>query len=492
MRSRTPVSVAGDLTVYNANAAPSGRCRGYLPDVPPAGRGRFPDHVRDGCQRRRDGLQHSRVKRPQRHGFTLNLTKAVYCSIFNGDILNWNNVAIKNLNSAAKTSLQDLVSDTAARWTTDGAPIRLVGRLDKSGTTDVFTRHLAAVCNATYGYTGTNKYQNNAESLPYSASGSGNADFRTVRADSNYFPGVASSKLAGTTNLISGDYWTGSAIANIGAGTPTSLPTGNVGSGLYLIADGGGRVATALAATPDYVLNGVRLSGKVGYISADFVQPSVDAPGGLQAAALQVANTTAYALPTVRAATYGITPILPPETASTGLYQAGDVRQVNLPAGGKGNATRANPLAWTDVLYADPANTLADPQAALSYPISGTTQFFGYTCYKTNTRLALVNSLGLQFSKIRKDSVNAALPVNLFNSTVPTAPGIDVQSNIGLMPLPWLTAITNTFLYKAPTDAGASALNLSIQDLLMAKLATATKPQVDPQPNSSCASLPGA
>jgi ABC-type phosphate transport system substrate-binding protein len=431
----------------------------------------------------------------------INLTKAAYCGIFNGTITNWNDPILTALNK--KIPLNDPINDpfTAAtkttpasgRWVEFGVPIRLVGRLDKSGTTDVFTRHLAAVCNAANSYTGTNKFLNAAETLPYSASGSGNADFRSVRSDTNYFPTVSSSKLAGTSNSVSGDYWTGSAIVNIGAGTPTSLPTGAVGSGLFLIADGGGKVASAIVAAPDYALGtgtkAATLNGKVGYISADFIQPSVDAPGGLNAAALQVAKGATFAVPTVAAALKGLATILPPESSATGAYTTGDTRLVTATSGTtKVAATRNNPLAWVDVLYADSTNTLADPQNAASYPITGTTQFFGYTCYKTNTRLALGNHLGLILGQVNKNSTFGAISKVIFSSPSAATPGIDVQANIGVVPAAWSFAIANTFLKNG--DAGA--LNLYIQDAVMATKASGTvgkptyKAQRDPAANSSC------
>ncbi|WP_295529678.1 substrate-binding domain-containing protein, partial [Novosphingobium sp. Chol11] len=77
----------------------------------------------------------------------IRLPKAAYCGIFNGTLKNWNEPIFKSAN--LNTALFDVSNDTAARWAADGAPIRLVGRMDRSGTTDIFTRHLAAVCNAT-------------------------------------------------------------------------------------------------------------------------------------------------------------------------------------------------------------------------------------------------------------------------------------------------------------------------------------------------------
>ena len=435
---------------------------------------------------------------------TINLSKAAYCGIFNGTITNWNDPLLTKLNK--KIPLVDPINDTftaataktaaSGRWATDGVPIRLVGRLDGAGTTDVFTRHLASVCNTTNGYTGPNYYLQHANFLPYNASSNGGVDFSTIRSDSNYKPGAAASNFAGTTNLVSGDYWNGSAIANIAAGTPTAAPVGSVGSGLYIVANGNGALAKLLVYPADYTLNGVKLNGKIGYVSADFIQPSVDAPGGLQAAALQVGTGATFALPTVKAALNGFTQ-LPPESDTLGAYLPGsDTRQVTAITGStKVAATRTNPLAWAGVLYADPANTLADPQVAGSYPITGTDAFFGYTCYTTNNRLALVNTLGLTLGQINKNSANITISKAIFGGTVPANPGIDVQSNIGIVPKSWTNAIAQTFLKKG--DAGAAGLY--IQDALVATAAKGDpakpktyKPQVDPQPNPICSGITGA
>ncbi|NWP47880.1 hypothetical protein GY986_25895, partial [Escherichia coli] len=60
-------------------------------------------------------------------------------------------------------SLRDS-ADAVARWNADGVPVRLVGRLDRSGTTDIFTRALAAQCGSV---ASGNNYATNAETLPY-------------------------------------------------------------------------------------------------------------------------------------------------------------------------------------------------------------------------------------------------------------------------------------------------------------------------------------
>jgi hypothetical protein len=78
----------------------------------------------------------------------------------------------------------------------------------------------------------------------------------------------------------------------------------------------------------------------------------------------------------------------------------------------------------------------------------------------------MVNHVGYVLGKYRTDGNGKAIAAGVFNSTAPTAPGILFQSNIGVVPAAWATAITNTFLSKS-TDAGA--LNLYIQDATLPK-----------------------
>lgn len=417
------------------------------------------------------------------------MTRQLYCGIFNGEITNWNNALFKPLN--ANKTLMDLTNDTAARWAADGVPIRLVGRMDNSGTTDVFTRHLAAIC-SNY-VTGTNKYLKNADNLPYN--GNTGVDYRSQREDTNYFPTQSSSKFAGTTNMVSGDYWDDATktIKYIGSG-PHAAPTGNVGSGLYVVANGGGQVANALNAAPDYTLGAVTLNGKVAYISADFVPPSVDNKS-LSYAVLQVGTGTTYAPPSVSQAglAFGVgsTQLLPPESDASGIYATGDTRQVHNASGALVNATRDNPLAWTEALYIPAAgNTLAAPLAG--YPIVGTTQFMGYTCYAPTNRNAIVEMLGLTVGAISKDSTNNAISTLLFKGASATAPGVLVQSNIGVVPAAWSAAIRETFLKNSTQASGGATLgskNLWIQNKYV--LST-TKSPGDLTSNPDCSGKVGA
>ena len=442
---------------------------------------------------------------------SLHLNPQTYCGIFNGDITNWNDPQLKALNK--KVALFDPVNDTATRWATDGAPIRLVGRLDNSGTTDVFTRHLAAVC-STAAYVpvnataGANKYLHNAESLPWDNTQNGGVDYSLVRSDSNYkAANNGGSKVAGTTNMVSGDWFNGTAIVNQqvnGAATLSAAPNGNKGSGLFTVTNGGGNVQKLLVLAPDYSLNGVLLNGKIGYISADFVQPSVDSKGGIVGATLQN-SAGAFVAPTIANGIKAFGTILPPETTdTTGAYHAGsDTRTVNLEGSGTGVATRTNPIAWTDVLYVTNSaqTTLATPAAG--YPITGTTQFFGYTCYANQGNLeAVANLLGTLVGAVKKDSTGAAITPTTFSLSSATTPGIIDQSNIGIVPAAWQKAIANTFLSSTSdvsTALGTSPLYIasglvSTSKTVKAVKATKTTPAVPaytvvtrPAANPTCA-----
>ncbi|MGC1301591.1 MAG: substrate-binding domain-containing protein [Caulobacteraceae bacterium] len=104
------------------------------------------------------------------NGGVLELSKAAYCGIFTGSITDWNNATLTALNGGV--SLTGGVSVT----------INMFGRSDSSGTTSIFTRHLATVCGSTDYTSGTttlpaalinpNQSSGNAAGLFNTASGS--------------------------------------------------------------------------------------------------------------------------------------------------------------------------------------------------------------------------------------------------------------------------------------------------------------------------------
>ncbi len=394
----------------------------------------------------------------------LRLNKAAYCGIFNGTITNFNDAALTALNTyvvgkLTKTKTLMDPSDSLSRWTQDGVPIRLVGRLDKSGTTDVFTRHLAAVCNSANGYTGVNYFTTNAESLPYDPS-SATFDLTSgvnSSASSPYYPNSSSTSgvtlpnattFAGTTTRLSG------ATSN---GTTIDTSRGAEAPGFFLVASGSSKVAGAINIAPDKVLSEptVLLNGKLGYIGADWIKPS--AGQTLFAAALASKDakgkvTWALPLTTLATAAFGTT-ILPPQSDAKGKFSA------------TGFGDRASANNWYDALYA--TGNLANP--TVGYPITGTTQMNLATCYSSPAvRNALVTFISETFGLLKKDSAGAKVSANLINGAANGKIGIKTQTGLATMPKAWIQAITDTFLV-VPKDATLKGKKLWLQNGLPTK-----------------------
>lgn len=392
----------------------------------------------------------------------MKLTPELYCGIFNGQIKNWNDARFKAANGG--TDIFDATNDTLARWTSQGAPIRLVGRVDRSGTTDIFTRALAAQCDSF----GTNAYDRAAETLPYNRTlpASQLPDFTSVRSDSGLRPASTEKESGNSTSLLVGNtYFNGSGYTTVTGGS-ASQPAANStnGSGLFMVANGSGGVRDAINFAPDHVVTSTTFgtttfNGKVGYISADYIANSPTGSATLFAAALQAGDGT-YSLPTGNAASQAVNAaVLPPQSNASGTYNAGaDTRQVrdpnDLTEATLINATRTNPLAWYDVLYSDPASTLANPAAG--YRITGTTQFLGYTCYKASNAPYIRNFLGWNTGNLTTDD-SGTVRTGIFTNL---STGLLDRSNLAPMPTDWQRAIRDTFLN---TTLNASGLQLNIE-----------------------------
>ena len=419
----------------------------------------------------------------------LRLKRATYCKIWNGDITNWNNAAIKTDNGN-----QSLADTADSRWDTEGAPIRLIGRVDRSGSTSVFTRALAAQCSQAGFTTSTNKFAQEAESLPFDPTvGAGGPDFTALRADTSYKQGVAASKFAGPINSLGGlVYDKNKVICNITSVTAAvcSAPLANPNTpGLFIVADGSGQVASAIAdktasnlvtsSTAGYVLD-----GKIGYVGADFTAPTLGRANF--SAALQrysAAGTSAtYDMPNATTAGSAIGSILPPQSTATGAYSTADVRQVLQDVTDQSNTTtetvdRTNPLHWVNVLYPPTGVSLAAPTGG--YAVTAVSNVLLYTCYNTVAkRSGIANFIGNVLGQITKKAVAGTaaqgaatinLSVNTFSGVAPTSQGILAKSNIATVPTSWKTAIKQTFLSRnttTPTGTIATALgnlNLWIQ-----------------------------
>lgn len=432
-----------ELTTYNTNAAPSAGPAIQIPlYVLPVAIAYNPTYGRNTLTA--TDLKF-RVKTPVLVGGVstggLRLKTADYCKIFNGEITNWKDIPVIN---NGKQSLMDL-NDSVARWNSDGVPIRLVGRADSSGTTDIFTRHLAKVCGA---HVTVNKFAGAAGGLPYNVTSGPNV------TGTIYLNTAAQTGFAGTVTSISGAVFSGGAISG------TEAP------GLFMVGSGSGSVRDAInlaADKPSASLATTLLNGKIGYIGADFVAP---VPGStLHAAALQVGTSTAFAMPTAKNGTAAIdVSLLPPQTTATnGAYNTADTRI----SSATGVALdRAQPRDWVAALYPSTGTTLANPTKG--YPVTGTTMLLTYTCFASAAnRLALVEFLLANAKKITKNSLNAPVSSNTFSGTGATALGLTAQLGLAPMPTSWLNAMNETFLKASTQSSGGATLgsrNLWIQN----------------------------
>jgi hypothetical protein len=112
--------------------------------------------------------------------------------------------------------------------------------------------------------------------------------------------------------------------------------------------------------------------------------------------------------------------ILPPQSNANGTYCESC----------QSNGLRSQPYAWVQPITN--ASPLGNPTESGSYPIVGTTNFLGYTCYATSASLAAVNGYNVYLNtKPINDDAKAG-----------------ILATAGLAPLPsnWRTAINGTFM----------------------------------------------
>ncbi|WP_165190133.1 substrate-binding domain-containing protein [Caulobacter soli] len=277
-------------------------------------------------------------------------------------------------------SLQD-TTDTG----TFSVPIELVGRSESSGTTQVTTRHFAAACGSL----------------------TGNA-FIVTAGESTLPVAVRGNPVGGAPVL-----------------------------GKFTLATGSGGVAGYVSFSDVPTTTGqVITRGRLGYVGADYALPASannGLPYTLFTADLKNA-AGAYRPPASTNATSAFSGQRAPESNSSGNY---DATQTDW-------GSRSNAYDWVRLTSNSSTASLANPTPALAYPIVGTVNFLGYTCYNSSAKV----------DTIRTASVGAAPGYINYWFANPA-----VLTNAGLAPLPgtWQTAITETFL--TPTTA-TSALNL--------------------------------
>lgn len=419
--SEAPAS-AGDITTYNTAALPTAGAPIQLPLVIfSVGFSYLPAYGKINTGTGVEELTFNvKFPRTTQNLGGLRLSRASYCGIVNGTITNWNAPQLQADNG--NQSLRD-PDDSVTRWDSVGVPIKLVGRSDSSGTTNVLSRALATQCGGKFPV-GDNSV------LPVAA--------RSTAVYSNL------------TGLLT-------------AGTETA--------GLFGLSAGNEGVAAAVSQDiPTPVNTGdVTLGGWLGYNGADFLAPTVIANGKqLHSAALQIGGAgSKYASPVAKDAALAFKNILPPQSTSKGTYDPANTA----------NGLRNNPLAWVVPANATGAGTLADPTSG--YPIVGTGNILTYTCFASaDVRKAMQSYLSLFVGKVAApdntlDGAPAKVPAKLVTSTSTSATGslIGLLANNGFAPMPsaWTKAINETFLTNVTKAPNPGALNLWIQNKLQKK-----------------------
>jgi ABC-type phosphate transport system substrate-binding protein len=327
----------------------------------------------------------------------LRLDLVTYCKIFNGQITDWNDPAIAALNGKAikKSGVLDTTKGingyTPIYDPTDpdvdpanpkawSLPIELVGRADGSGTTSIFTRALAAQCDGLAGV--TNKFADATSTLP-------------------------------------------------GAVLPASQPAAP-GSGQFTTKSGSGGVAGYLKfADPTGAAGTTVRTGKIAYLSPDYVGP-VNTSYGLVYAALQnYDNAVSGATPQVF--------VLP--LASKAAASFGSV----LPPSG---ADAADPSKW--VQAPSKAAAIATPHGT-GYPIVGTTQILVYTCYQ-DAGATPADNIGYKMNQFLKFYVKNPMVAAGAITGTPGSGGILALNGFAPMPGAWKTAEYNTFVLPSASN----------------------------------------
>ena len=171
------------------------------------------------------------------------------------------------------------------------------------------------------------------------------------------------------------------------------------------------------------------VQGRLGYVGPDYVLPYVTStqtnPYNLFSATLQNSHGN-WEDPTPAGALAAFGSIQPPQSNKNGTYCPSCLNW----------GMRNDPSAWVQGL--SPTSVLANPTAKTAYPMVGTTNLLGYTCYSTAD------------AKRKTTLVDMQLYMN--KAAINTDPTAGILASAGLSPLPkeWRGAIYSTFV--ANTD----------------------------------------
>ena len=311
----------------------------------------------------------------------LRLDAATYCKIFNGVITDWADPAITTLNGGE--SVRDPEDPVAeGSW---HLPIVLVGRKESSGTTSIWTRHLARVCTI---LGGSNHYATGTTTLP--------AELRD--GDAQY-------------------------------DKATDTLTGTITEGNYVVADGNDGVAQYVdfRHQPDSTPGSELDWGRIGYLGPDYVLPYVLNTGannyGINTATLRNHHGS-FISPTPAAASTAFKSVLPPQSKPGGAYDP------------DGAGDRHNAEDWVEGL--DPSSVLADPTASTAYPIVGSTNVLLYTCYARK---------GIWRALVGGNGKRGFFDWYFHSATVnDTVHGLLAEAGLAGLPDKWVRAISQTFI----------------------------------------------
>lgn len=342
------------------------------------------------------------IQNPTKDG-GLRLSVNSICGIYNGLITNWNDPSLTADNNGV---LLEATNDPtpSGSW---NVPLFGVARSDSSGTTSIITRHLANVCN---GLTG-NLYTTGATTI--AGAGAGAVVGTTYNTSNPNYPGVdQTGKLTMAPNS--------SGVAQYVAFTQAPQNEGNKCS-----------TGTKL---PSGYTDCIQQS-RVGYVGADYVLPYVKNSHtnsyNLFSASMQNSSGN-WIAPSPKGALIALGSIQPPQSDSSGNYCASCLNW----------GMRNDPTAWVQGL--SPTSALANPSGAAAYPIVGTTNFLGYTCYANGNNL---NTLVGQLGYVETANINT------------NAKGVLGLSGLSPLPKQWRTAIEGTFVKN--TDGLGLNLNVA-------------------------------
>lgn len=355
-------------------------------------------------------------------GSAIQLSTAQLCAIFSGEVRDWSSTAaIAALDNAGQARVQTFMDDNtgngspAQAYVSNSLPIQVAFRSDGSGTSFILTNFLANSCpqldtdgshNYAKIFTGVGvTFASTAVTLNNQVAGT--TTTTTIAAKTN----ASAANLPSTTfaNLI----------ANIKAVKGVDVSTG---AGGWLAGNGTGDVADTVNSNVQDA-NGNYLGGRIGYVSNDFAKPYNPAASAPLSASIQ--NDDLRVNGVYHPGDQGQSFIAPTPASADLAFQSVTVpTATNYAAWNVYNQTYSG-VGQNGGVTVDGKSQLGLPITAGSYPITGTTFAYLYSCYNTTsapTRVAdITNFLSWFYSSQDAASVLQNNGFNALNANFVTA-----------------------------------------------------------------------